>query len=88
MSLIECSLCLFGPFCSHSPGKQLPWGDQSSLAAGQKYACSENSWKNWPNTQKELGIMFPRGFCLNKIQNGDLFPTENSNLLYLTSQDG
>lgn len=32
--------------------------------------------------------MFPRGFCLNKIQNGDLFPTEDSNFLHLSFQDG
>lgn len=68
--------------------KQLPWGDQSSLADGQEYACSENSWKNWANTQKELRITFPGGFCLNNIQNGDPFPTEDSNLLHLPFQDG
>ena len=68
--------------------EQLPWGYQGSLADGQEYACSENSWKNWANTQKELRITFPGGFCLNNIQNGDPFPTEDSNLLPLPFQDG
>lgn len=81
-------VCPLGPLCSYSLGVQPPLGDQGNWAAGQEHAYSENSWKNWANTQKESRMLFPRGFFLNKIQNGDLFPTEDSNLLHLSFQDG
>lgn len=49
-------------------------GRASSWAAGQEYACSENNWKNWANTHKELRIMFPWGFCFKKFKMVTYFP--------------